>query len=190
MPRKRLGPEAGITDARVDLAGRLAAELKSDREYGQPMIYEQAYRTGKVRVTVIWDEWDGVPLQERTATILRAYETAEGVEARNRIALASGLTVPEAYAAGMLPYQVITALRKGDPVTFEQARQAFAEEGASRLFSPQALQLRFATEPEAEACRRRLIRRFPGTDDVWMINREITAQDFAKAQEWARADEE
>jgi hypothetical protein len=190
MPRKRLGVEVRLGEATKDLAAKLADELKSSKEGGQPLIYEQEFRTGRVRVTVIWDLWDGIPLQNRTATILRAYENAEGREARERIALASGLTVPEAQAAGMLPYQIITALRRTDPVTFEQARQAFLEEGASALVNPEALQLRFATEEEAEACRRRLIRRFPGTDDVWLIHREITAQDFATAEEWANAEEQ
>ena len=49
---------------------------------------------------------------------------------------------------------------------------------------------RFATEEEAQAARQRLIRRFPGSDDVWIINREITAQDFAGVQDWAQASEE
>src|SRR5438552_12410277 len=122
MARKRIGPEVRTGTVRRELAEALAAELKSGRDYGQPFIYEQEYRTGKLRVTVIWDEWDGMPLQERSATILRAYELAEGPAYRDRIALASGLTVPEAHAAGMLPYEIITALRKGDPVTGAQAR--------------------------------------------------------------------
>jgi hypothetical protein len=190
MPRKRIASEVRLGKATEGLAAKLADELRRDRECGQPLIYEQEFRTGRVRVTVIWDLWDGMPLQERTATILRAYEMAEGREWRERIALASGLTVPEAHAAGMLPYQIITALRRTDPVTFEQARQAFLEEGASQLLNPQALQLRFATEEEAEACRRRLIHRFPGTDDVWIINREMTAQDFATARDWADTEEQ
>src|SRR5712672_241582 len=101
MPRKKIGPQMRAGVANGDLADRLAAEVKSGREYGQPLIYEQTFRTGKVRVTVIWDAWDGVPLQERSTTILRAYETAEGADSRDRIALASGLTFPEAHAAGM-----------------------------------------------------------------------------------------
>jgi hypothetical protein len=190
MPRKRIGVPVQPARAAGGLVERLAAELKNGRDAGQPTIYEQEYSTGKLRVTVIWDEWDGIPLEDRSTAILRAYEQAEGAAYRDRIALASGLTVPEAHAAGMLPFQIITALRKSDPITFEQARQAFLEEGASQLADPQALQLRFATEEEAEACRQRLIRRFPGSDDVWIIHREITAQDFAKAQDWAQATDE
>jgi hypothetical protein len=190
MPRKKIGPDAPSAGAKQSLAAKLAAELKSSREFGQPLIYEQTFRTGKVRVNVIWDAWDAAPLSERSATILRAYELAEGRESQENIALASGLTVPEAYASGMLPYQIIAALRKGDPLTREQAHQAMLEEGASTLLSQDALQLRFPTEEDAKACVQRLIQRFPGSDDVWIINREITAQDFAWARDTAEVSEE
>src|SRR5258708_39726747 len=112
MPRIKMRPDAFTGTVKTALAEKLAAELKSDGKSGQPVIYERAFRTGKVSVNVIWDAWEGIPLQERSATILRAYEIAEGSASHDRIALASGLTVPEAHAAGMLPYQIIGALRK------------------------------------------------------------------------------
>jgi hypothetical protein len=115
---------------------------------------------------------------------------AEGAGYRDRIALASGLTVPEAHAAGMLPYEIIPALRKGDLVTEEQTRQALLEEGGTQLGHWRKVPLRLATQEEAEAARQRLIRRFPGSEDVWMINREITAQDFAKTFDSAEVGEE
>jgi hypothetical protein len=90
----------------------------------------------------------------------------------------------------MLPYQIIPALRQGDPVTPEQAREALLAEGASALAGPQAPQLRFTTEEEAEAARQRLTRRLPGSEPVWVINREITAHDYAWAQDGAPKDEE
>jgi hypothetical protein len=74
MPRKRIGPEIRTGSVKKELAEKLAAELKSNREFGQPVIYEHAFRTGKVRVTVIWAAWQDVLLQERSAKILRAYE--------------------------------------------------------------------------------------------------------------------
>jgi hypothetical protein len=188
MPRKLIGPEAVLGEARAPLAEELAAELKGGRDYGQPQIYEQTYRTGKARVTVIWDAWDGMALQQRTATILRAYEIAEGPAARDRVALASGLTVAEAYAAGMLPFQVIAAVRASDPVTPEQVRQAMLEEGASELADPRTPQLRFATEEEAEACRQRLMKRLPGSADIWIISREPAAVDYVQAQDWMHAE--
>src|SRR5260370_38440815 len=134
MPGVRRGLEEPLRRTVGSLVARLVDELGSDRQSGQPMIEEQEFPTGKLRVSVLWDEWDRVPLEDRTATILRAYEQAEGREYRDRIALASGLTVPEAHPAGMLPYQVITALRKGRPVTMDQCRQALTHEGAWILF--------------------------------------------------------
>src|SRR5947207_6681780 len=110
MPRKRREFEEPPRRIVGSLVERLVDELKSDRQSGQPMIVEEEFPTGKLRVNVILDEWDRLPLEDRTATILRAYEQAEGREYRDRIALASGLTVPEAHAAGMLPYQVIPAV--------------------------------------------------------------------------------
>lgn len=188
MPRKRIGAQTARMATRNDWAEKLAAELKSGRDFGQPMVYEQEYATGKLRVIVIWDEWADAPLEERSAIILRAYELAEGPDYAERIALASGLTVPEAAAAGMLPFQIIPGLRQTDPVTFEQVREAMLAEGASTLGGTQTLQLRFATEEEAEACRQRLARRLPGSEPIWIINREIQARDYAGLQDSAHGD--
>jgi hypothetical protein len=181
MPRKRRGFEEPSRHAVGKLLDRLVEELKSDRQSGQPLIDEEEFPTKKLRVNVLWDEWDHVPLEERTATILRAYEVAEGREARGRIALASGLTVPEAHAAGMLPYQVIAAVRKGDPVTIAQCRKALIDEGASILFGEDNPQLRFATEEEAEAARKRLAERLPQSEPVWVIIKEVgTVEDWSQ----------
>src|SRR5271165_6789703 len=111
MPRKRRGFEEPPHRTVSNLVERLVDELKSDRPSGQPMIEEDEFPTKKLRVNVIWDAWDRVPLEDRTASILRAYEQAEGRDYRDQIALASGLTAPEAHAAGMLPFQVFPAVR-------------------------------------------------------------------------------
>jgi hypothetical protein len=163
-----------------DLAERLANELRNNRESGQPLIDEQEFPSGKSRVTVLWDEWDHLPLEDRTAVILRAYDLAEGRGYRDKVALASGLTVPEAYAAGMLPFQIIPALRKGDAVTPEDCRRAMIEEGASTLLGTDKPQLRFASEEEAEAARKRLVRRLPSSEQVWVITQEL-----GKVDDWA-----
>jgi hypothetical protein len=180
MPRKKSGVEEMPRVGSGKLAERLADELRHNRASGQPVIDEQEFRSGKIRVTVIWDEWDRLPLEDRTAVILRAYDLAEGPSYRERIALASGLTVPEAHAAGMLPFQIITALRKGDAVTPEQCRQAMIDEGASILLGADKPQLRFATEEEAEAARKRLAQRLPNSDQVWVITQEV-----GKVEDWA-----
>lgn len=145
-------------------------ELKNARETGQPFIEEQVFpKTNAVRVLVIWDKWEPVPDDDRLSAILQAYEEVEGRSFRDRIALALGLTVPEAREAGILPFRIRTALRPGDAVTAEQCRDALIAQGASILEHPKDPQLLFATEQEAEACRQRLIRCLPGSEPVWII---------------------
>jgi hypothetical protein len=173
MPRKKIGVQSVIASTNTGLVEKLAQELESGRDYGQPLVYEQEFATKKSRVTVIWDEWADASLEERSAIILRAYEQAEGADARDRIALASGLTVPEATAAGMLPYQIITGLRSTDPIRPEDVKAAMLEQGASKLNEVDGLQLRFATREEAEACRQRLTERLPGSEPIWIISRDI-----------------
>jgi hypothetical protein len=178
MPRKKLGPEER-RPLFGGLAKELAQELKSANEAGQPMIYEKSFPTGALRVLVFWDKWDHIPFEERASVILRAYDLAEGQGSRDKIALVNGLTIPEAHAAGMLPFQILAAWRKGDPVTLAQCREAMLAEGASTLVNQDAIQLRFPTEEDAEACKARLSQRLPGSEPVWLINRDLQAQDFS-----------
>ena len=179
MPRFKIGYETPPRRSSSTLVARLADELRSDRKAGQPFIYEQTYSTGRIRALVVWDEWKELTHEDRTATILAAFEQAEGKDYRERIALASGLTIPEAYTAGMLPYHVFPALRKGDLVSVEECRAALLAEGATSLMGANLVQLRVATEEEAEACRRRLADRLPKSEDVWVITKELTAEEFA-----------
>src|SRR3954466_4490552 len=112
MPRRKHSYLEKRSPSMSGLASTLAEELKSNKESGQPMIDEREFETGAIRVNVIWDEWENIPHETRTETILRAYEQVEGKEYEKRIALAIGLTVPEAYSSGLLPYQVIPLLRQ------------------------------------------------------------------------------
>ena len=176
MPRRTMTTDT-TQPVNAALAERLRASLKDQKEFGQPIVYELPLRSDRLRVTVVWDDWNQMAFDERTAVILRAYELAEGSAYRSRIALANGLTVPEATAAGMLPFQVTTAIRKSDPVSFDECRNAMLAEGASELFEPGAVQLRFASLAEAEACRKRLIASLPRSEEVWLINREVGVQE-------------
>lgn len=165
-PRARPKQFGGLVD-------ELAHELAQSSESGQPVIDEQHFpSTGRARVTVLWDKWDDVPHEERAGIILDAYEKAEGQAAREAIALAVGLTFPEAEEAGMLPYQVIPLLRKGDPVSVEECHRAMIDEGASLLIRPGKPELRFATEAQAKASVARLARKLPGSEPVWAVVRE------------------
>lgn len=157
-----------------DLVAALADELRADRPFGQPVIREQRFpQTDVVRTTVIWDQWEPLTDEDRVATIKQAYAEVEGDDFRQRLALAIGLTVPEAHEAGLLPVQVTTALRPSDPVTREQCRDAMIEVGASVLEDPQRAVLRFATVEEAEACVRQLTQRLPGSEPVWIVTQDV-----------------
>jgi hypothetical protein len=147
------------------------------------MIDEQVFPTNAISVRVIWDKWDHVPHDIRSATILSAYRAAEGVDYSRRIALATGLTVPEARASGLLPFQIILALRQDDPVTEQQCRDAMIAEGASTLWGRDLPRLLFATEEEAEACVSRLSGTLPGSGPVWVITQEL-----GQAEDWAHAE--
>jgi hypothetical protein len=152
----------------------LADELKHDSESSQPVIDEEHFpKTGKIRVNVLWDKWDKVPHEKRPDVILKAYETAEGEKVRENIVLAVGLTFPEAYESGMLPFQVIPVLRKGDKVSAEDCLSAMRAEGASELFPNGKPELRFTTREAAEASVRRLSERLPGSEPVWVILQEV-----------------
>jgi hypothetical protein len=155
------------------LLAELVDELRTERQAGQPLIDELTFpKTNLVSVTVIWDRWAPLSDEERSTTIRQAYGEVEGREFRDRIALASGLTVPEAHEYGMLPYRVLPALRKGDPVTAEQCARAMLEQGASLLLDPKKAQLRFATEEQANACVERLGRVLPGSEGTWIVLKE------------------
>lgn len=174
MPRIRRGLETARGPKFPDLVEKLAGELRNAHDVGQPRIEEKHFpETGAIHVTVIWDRWEPVPDEDRTPTILEAYEEVEGRAFRDRIMVALGLTVPEADEGGFLPFAITTAWRQTDPVTLAQCQDAMRQEGASTLNDPGRPELRFATQEEAEACLRRLKDRLPGSDPVWMITREV-----------------
>lgn len=174
MPRIKRGPPTVEPTRHTALLADLIGELRQNRPAGQPYIEEFYFpKTEMVRATVIWDRWQPLTDEERTALILHAYEQAEGPEFRDRIALAIGITTHEAYESGLLPYQIITALRPDDPVTAEDCAQALLDQGASLLFDRKKPQLRLATEEEAEACRLRLIAALPGSERIWLVTREV-----------------
>ncbi len=175
MPRIISGKETVMLPAGFSvLVTALVHELKESSESGQPLIHEHHFpRTGKMRVTVLWDRWEIVPHEERAEIIRRAYTEVEGMESSEKLALLVGLTFPEAYEAGMLPFQVIPLLRKDDPVSPEDCLRAMEQEGASRLFPGGKPELRFPTQKEAEACRERLIKRLPGSKPVWAVVQDV-----------------
>lgn len=63
---------------------------------GIPDIQEEEQRYGGwLAVTVLWDRWAGVPMEERGPIILDAYRQARGEEEMLKITLPVGLTIEE-----------------------------------------------------------------------------------------------
>lgn len=160
-----------------ELVSELVEELKHPQESGQPRIYEQSLSRDAIRILVFWDKWDRIPLERRSSTIVEAYGQAEGSNEQSKITLASGLTFPEAVASGMLPYIIIPAIRKSDPVTIEQCRKAMIEEGGSILLDREKPFLRYGSEEEAVEAIRRLIQKLPSTDEVWILEQDLRLDD-------------
>ena len=157
------------------LTSNLADELKSDRKFGQPLIEEKHFPTGLISVSVLWDRWQGINLQERPRIITQAYDLAETKDIAEKVRLATGSTFPEALNSGMFSHQIILALRDNDPFSESICRRAMIEEGASMLVDPIHPRLLFPTEGQAAASRDRLIERLPDSEPIWLLDRLIMA---------------
>jgi hypothetical protein len=183
MPRIRRSLDDREPPRFPSVIEQLADELRHNRAIVQPFIEEQEFSTGLLRVNVVWDVWNGIPNEDRIDTILRAYEKCEGKQAVNRIALATGWTVPEAVELGLLPYEVLPAIREGDPITLKEANARMTELGASLLLGYDNPKLRFARSADAEACVRKLVNTWPETKGIWVITKENGAVTIGETQQ-------
>ena len=118
MPRKRTGAEKPPSPTVRDLAECLAAELRSSREYGQPMIYATEFPSGKIRVNVVWDKWDGLALEDRTSTICAPMRWRRAANPPTRSLWPAGLRSPKPMLRGCCRIR-FPALRQGDPLSAE-----------------------------------------------------------------------
>ncbi|GIK15400.1 MAG: hypothetical protein BroJett003_03640 [Planctomycetota bacterium] len=98
MARKRI--PARPRHSHPELVNILAEELRKEGVSSTPeipTIYEEELPYGAgLHVKVIWSRWGKVPLEERGAIILDAYEQAGMGQERKRILVAMGLTPDEA----------------------------------------------------------------------------------------------
>ena len=173
MPRRisnQWSRAAGTENLVVDLV----QEILTPRESGQPILLERHMDVGEsVHVMVVWDRFVDVLESDRTAIILDAYERAMGKAFRERISLATGVTVPEAGELELLPFEIVPAPRKLDAHTdMTTYHAALLAEGASVLRGDQRPELRFETLAEAQAAVERLEQRLPGSR--WLVVQAIT----------------
>ena len=102
MPRKI--SSAKPSHNRPDLVNVLVGELGKTGESDTPdtpNIYEDEQRyTDSLHVTVVWNKWSEVPMEDRAAIILDAYHDAGMDDVMRRITIALGVTPDEAKKLG------------------------------------------------------------------------------------------
>lgn len=171
MPRKIVRSSTEVPGYNSLLVA-LVAELRANRESGQPIVLERRLEaTGNIAIDVVWDEFYQLDDAQRYRLIMDAYGQVEGPEFCKQITLASGYTVPEAVDAGLLPYSVLPARRRDDELAEDAYLQAMRAEGASELDSPSRPQLRFPTEEDAAQAIQRLENRLPHS--YWILARDV-----------------
>lgn len=151
----------------------LAKWLFHPPEKGEPRIIRKTIgRSGLQDLMVIWEGWKGIPLEERTATILEANDTLEGT-VKTDIYLAQGLTTDEAIALGYLPFRVEPIVKSGENVDLERILTAMKEEGGVETST--GLQLRFTSLEEAQEAFVRLQKKVSGP--FWTIVQEVPREE-------------
>jgi hypothetical protein len=174
MPRFIITP--GARSPKHDaFVKKLVQEFTNSSANVQPLILEeQIPATGSRHVRVIWDRWKEIGDEQRAAVIADAYAQAEGPEAAAQITIAEGVTPQEALALGLLPFKVVPARKKNDPLPPEDYQAALAREARQTLLGPKAKELRYARIEDAEQAHRRLQQALP--DSTWAVVQELAIE--------------
>ncbi len=142
-----------------ELVQELVSELKEPHESGQPIILRNAIgESDAFNVYVIWDRWEGLSAPDRSATIREAFNNYDP-SITSKIPIAEGRTPAEAISEGLLPVSIKPLLRRDDPYSTDEIREAMKAAGAFE--TPNGPQLRFARIEDAEEIYRRLNKSFP-----------------------------
>ncbi|MCI0637726.1 MAG: hypothetical protein L0Y72_08850 [Gemmataceae bacterium] len=155
------------------LVKRLVQELKSPGNDVQPLILEQFIEgTGSRHVHVIWDDWQGLIDEQRSAVIEEAYAQAEGAKAASEITLASGVTPDEALVLGLLPFKVVpTRKRHEAKPPMADYKKAMKAESRRTVLGDRSEELRYPRVEDAEAAISRLGKALPGSE--WTVVQEV-----------------
>ena len=154
-----------MAERRAKLKGRLRRELDGEGAPGGPLIYEIPLKqSDKLDVMVVWDEFEGVSVEDRDEIILDAYR-----DRHDRISMAMGVTWREVSEQNLLPYMVISNteylqhLGEGSsvpPIDTSELREAKLREGGIERGDGVIL-LQFPTRVMAEEAQARLAARLP-----------------------------
>jgi hypothetical protein len=160
--RGRSTTTAVTPERRAQLQERLASEISGQVTSEGPLIFEiPLEQSDKVDVIVVWNEFEGVGVEDRDRVILDAYG-----DRRDQIAMAMGVTYQEAIDQQVLPYMVVPMTRRGEADPAE-LRRAMLEEGGIPL-GDEKVDLRFPRLAMAEAAHQRLCDRLP--QGYWSIS--------------------
>jgi hypothetical protein len=146
----------------------LTSELK-DGKNPQPAFIERAFKSGKPReINVIWDKWVGVPEEERSDVIRKAYERFDKSIAEN-IEFALGYTSADAISAGLLPFVVYCFSRAGHSLL--ERELVIDAEQVHTIQGNRSRELRYPTQEEAIEAIKRLEGTLSGSE--WRIKEEV-----------------
>ncbi len=162
-------------ERRADLKERLVGELSGQATPSGPLVFEiPLEQSDRFDVIVVWNEFDGVRVEDRDQVILEAYG-----DLGKRPSMEMGVTEREADDQNLLPYMVISttevlaALGENDsvdPADLRAWHDAMIEEGGI-VNDDGAVALRFPTRAMAEDAQARLAARFPRAR--WSISRQL-----------------
>lgn len=175
MPRYIRTSAARRSPKHDRLVSRLAQEFRTAGESLMPLILEDHLPVTKSRhVHVIWDAWSGIPDEDRATIIVDAYAKAEGEPAASEVTVADGVTPQEALALGLLPFKVVPACKRNDPVPAEAYDAALHAEARNTVLGGKARELRYARVEDADQGCARLERALPRSR--WAVIQEVETE--------------
>ena len=146
-------------DVRETLLKQLSDELAGRGVESGAVIFEiPLEHADTVDVLVVWQEFEDLRSEDRTALILEAYKQEFGTGART-VSQALGVTYQEAMEQNLLPYAVQPMARAGE-ADADTLRQAMRKAGGIRLPNEKVV-LRFPTMAMAEDAHRQLCDALP-----------------------------
>ena len=117
------------------------------------VVVNQLSRASGKHILVIWDEWQDLSGADRGRIITDAYLNAHPDEP-TPVTIPIGVTAAEALTMGYLKYEIQALVRKEDRVTPRQITDAMKTVGGVYMQIGTKVQLRFATQSQAETAYR------------------------------------
>lgn len=144
------------------------AQPEAHRSRTLRLIQKPLEAIDQVEVVLIWENWKGIPFQERSKIILEAFDAARH-DLREKVYTAIGRTIDEAITLGYLPFSITPLTHHEEGRLRDELLQIMRSEGA--IDTKAGPQLRFQSIEEAEEVYKRLLHRKPGP--YWTLIHEL-----------------